>query len=175
MSNRKDIPVFSGVFIPLTQGQSTIVDEEDYLLTLKYKWCAWYNKSSKSFYAKAYAITESGKKSVITLHRYLTKASGRPQCVDHINGNTLDNRQNNLRVCSPAENNKNRTKPHPKSTSGYRGVCWVKSKNKYKAYISLNNKHKHLGYYNNPEDAARAFNKAAIVVYGDFKGALNNV
>lgn len=159
--------------IPLTQDQVTLVDDEDFILLTKRKWCAWYNRSSSSYYAKT-ALIECGVKKVVSLHRYLLEVNDPKLHVDHINGDTLDNRRINLRVCTAAQNTKNHTKPNKFNKSGYRGVCWSKDKQKWKAYITAPvGKHKHLGYYDNIIEAAKAFNEAAIKHYGEFHGKLN--
>lgn len=158
--------------IPLTQGQVTLVDEEDYLTVLKHKWCAWYNKCTDSYYVKTASRVE-GKKTILNMHRYLLGLVDRGRCVDHINGNTLDNRRANLRICTTAQNTKNHTKLKKSNKSGFRGVCWVTEKRKWKAFITINYKHKHLGYFDDPSNAAKAFDRAALHYYGEFHGRLN--
>lgn len=170
---RKDAPVFSGVLIPITQGQVTLVDEEDYLLVLKYKWCAWYNKCTDSFYAKTTSRGMNGKKAILNLHRYLLGVTDPKILVDHINGDTLDNRRCNLRPCNASQNTKNKTRLLKLNTSGYRGVCWSKEKQKWKAYIHVDGKHKHLLYSSSPIEAAKTFDNAAKEYYGEFCGKLN--
>ncbi len=93
--------------------------------------------------------------------------------VDHINGNPLDNRRENLRICENAENNRNKglTKA---STSGYKGVSLYKRSGTWRAYIVTNYKQKHLGTFDNPIDAAKAYNVAAIKFHGEF-ARLNDI
>lgn len=87
--------------------------------------------------------------------------------VDHINGDTLDNRRSNLRLCTVSGNNHNRMKSK-NNTSGYKGVSWLKQNQKWRAYIKVNSKDKHLGCYLDKEDAARAYDKAAKEYFGEF-------
>jgi hypothetical protein len=93
--------------------------------------------------------------------------------VDHINGNTLDNRKFNLRICTAAENTKN-TKLKSSNTSGYKGVAWHTGTNKWRAYIVLDNRQKHLGLFKTKEEAALSYNEAALKYHKSF-ARLNNI
>lgn len=75
--------------------------------------------------------------------------SGADDCIDHINGNRLDNRVENLRITTHQGNNHNRTKA--------KGYYWNKQKNKYEAQIVLNGKHIRLGCYDTEEEARQAY------------------
>lgn len=107
-----------------------------------------------------------GGKTTKYFHRVLTKCP-KEFCVDHINGNTLDNRLSNLRVCEHKENRRN-SKINLNNSTGYKGVDFVKSKNKYRARIKYNYKEIHLGMFNNAKEAASAYNKAAFKYFGKF-------
>lgn len=90
--------------------------------------------------------------------------------VDHINRNKLDNRRINLRLASRSENSANKAKAKG-TTSIYRGVCYrvkINKKNPWGAYISKNKKRIELGYYPTEHDAALAYNKKSLEIYGDF-------
>jgi hypothetical protein len=87
--------------------------------------------------------------------------------VDHINRNRLDNRKENLRPCTNAENCRNRGKPK-NNTSGYKGVFWHCKNEKWIASIGYNNRSYYLGSYNTKEDAAKAYNQAAKLYHGEF-------
>ena len=86
-----------------------------------------------------------------------------PSEIDHINGDGLDNRIENLRPCTRNENLRNRG---TWSNTGYKGV--KKSKKKYVAQIIINKKNIFLGTYITPQEAAKAYDKAAIQHFGEF-------
>ena len=87
--------------------------------------------------------------------------------VDHINRDTRDNRIINLRLCSHAENLRNRGKTKA-NTSGFKGVTYSKARNKWVAQIKKNYKTHFLGYFASAEAAADAYNKAALELFGDY-------
>ena len=86
--------------------------------------------------------------------------------IDHINNNPLDNRIINLRVCTQTQNQMNRQKRRRNTTSQYKGVCWLKQNKKWKAQICINNKRKHIGYYDTELEASIEYDKAAILHHG---------
>jgi HNH endonuclease/AP2 domain len=90
--------------------------------------------------------------------------------VDHINGDRSDNRWANLRECSHAQNLAN-TGLWKSNSSGIKGVCWDKSRNKWQSKIKVNGKMLHLGRYDNKEDAARAVSEAYDKIYGEYARA----
>jgi len=99
------------------------------------------------------------------MHRQLlTPPQG--QCIDHINGNGLDSRRANLRFATAAQNAWNSKKRSPRST--YKGVWFAKDKNKFRAAIGHNKKRIHLGYFDSPIDAAKAYDIAAKKHHGRF-------
>lgn len=94
--------------------------------------------------------------------------------VDHINGNKLDNRISNLRVCTNADNLKNRIKLPSSNTSGILGVRFRKDRNKWYAEIQVNNQKHYLGSYTNKEDAIKARLDAEIKYFGEYKSKILN-
>lgn len=140
--------------IPLTQGKHAIVDDSDYDWLVTRKW------HMHSRYAGRWEVG-SGGRTLFMMHRAITNCpSG--MVVDHINGDPLDNRRCNLRVCTTAENNANQV---GWGTTGYRGVrirgAWYYSQ-VYKA-----GKFQGLGTYRTKEEAAVAYDRAALYVWGD--------
>jgi hypothetical protein len=83
--------------------------------------------------------------------------------VDHINGDILDNRKENLRVATPQQNNMNR---RPRNT--YKGITWDRSRNKWNASIQLAGKSINLGRFKDPVEAAKAYDQAAWEYFGEF-------
>ena len=90
-----------------------------------------------------------------------------PKTIDHINGDKLDNRIENLRAATVGQNQHNR-KTNANNTSGYKGVSWNKALKKWTARITLERKNIHLGYFANVEEAAEVVRKAREELHGDF-------
>lgn len=156
--------------IQLTQGKVALVDDEDFEYLNQWKWCAC--KISNRFYAiRSYRL--NSKKIFIYMHRLITNNNDSKMHTDHKNNNPLDNRRENLRICTNSQNQMN-TKVQINNTSGFKGVVWNKIAKKWVAQIKLNNKLKNLGRYINPIDAARAYNAAAIKYHGEF-ASLNKI
>lgn len=162
--------------ILLTQGKVALIDDEDFEELDKMSWHAWYNKNGDSFYAHHSTYNGKGKNPGVTrMHRYLMKIVDPKIKVDHIDGNTLNNQKSNLRICESHQNNTNTKELRSDNTSGYRGVTkyFYNSHKKWTARLSKNGIVTRLGYFDSPEDAARAFDKAAKQLYGEFCGKLN--
>jgi hypothetical protein len=90
-----------------------------------------------------------------------------PKTIDHINGDKLDNRIENLRAATVGQNQHNR-KTNANNTSGYKGVSWNKRMKKWAARITLERKSIHLGYFANVEEAAEVVRKAREELHGSF-------
>jgi hypothetical protein len=147
--------------IPLTQGQFTIVDDEDYDLLIQYKWCA-HKCSSVKHRHKFYVDRANG----MIMHRIILDAKV-GECVDHINGDGLDNRRCNLRVCKKKENSHNYSIPHT-NTSGYKGVSLDKRVGKWKCYIQVNGKWKWLGQFESKIEAALVYDQKAMELFDEY-------
>jgi hypothetical protein len=147
--------------IPLTQGKVAYIDDIDYELISAYKWHAWNPKSNW------YAYTNPGptkNRKRFSMHRLIMNAK-KGQLVDHKNGNSLDNRRDNLRFCTRGQNNMN-SKIH--KIGGYKGVHFCKDKGKFQVSIRLNNKQIHGGFFDAPLQAAKKYNDMAIQYHGEF-------
>lgn len=149
--------------IKLFSGEMALIDDEDHPLILKFK--KWYlNRSGKKRYANAYIPKVDY--SIILMHRLIMKAKD-GEYIDHINGNGLDNRKKNLRFCTQAQNIINSRK-RKGCTSKYKGVDYMKSRNKWRARIAVNKIRIKLGEFKNEADAAMAYDNAALKYYGKF-------
>ena len=148
-----------------------IIDEEDIERCQNMNWSIFQSKpTSRNPDWKEYYYAQSSRNSkhpTVLLHRFIT------QCpkgfdVDHINKNTLDNRKENLRICTRSENLCNRKK-QINNKSGHVGVSWNTKENKWGAYIMLHKKYINLGLYNDIQDAIKVRKEAEDKYFGEFK------
>lgn len=151
-------------YIELTKGYHAKVDDEDFDRLSKFNWSLHsMTRRSKKLYAATH-IPRS--QEYITMHRLITGAQ-KGQSVDHINDDGLDNRKENLRVCSHAENLRNRGK-NINNTSGFKGVEHKKIGKPWMARITVNYRSIYLGTFKDKLDAAMAYNVAALKYHGEF-------
>lgn len=148
--------------IPLTRGYVALVDEGDYELLSKRNWMTAIRE--RSIYAVSCESRSNGGGTTY-MHRLLVNAKKGEQ-VDHVNHNGLDNRRANLRICTVAQNRQNQRKT--RGSSKYKGVCWHKAGGKWRAYIKRESRQRGLGCYEIEEDAARAYDRAAVEMFGEF-------
>lgn len=152
------------VTIQLTKGQQTIISAVDADLA-QLKWRAG---------GGGYAVKWSAgpNYTMVFLHRViLERMTGRSlvktEFTDHVNGDKLDNRRENLRIASNSENQRNRGKPS-NNTSSYKGVSWHRSAGKWQAQIMVNGKSMYLGLFTTPEAAHEAYTATAEKLHGEF-------
>ncbi|NQT02028.1 MAG: HNH endonuclease [Planctomycetes bacterium] len=146
-------------YIPLTQGKFTIVDADDYEHLNKCKWSC--QKIGNTFYAYR---NESYKK--IAMHHEIMNAP-KGMVVDHIDGNGLNNRKSNLRICTQAQNNQNK-RPKRNCSSKYKGVSFHKFSKKWEVQIACNKKREHVGRFDDEIEAALAYDRKAGELFGEF-------
>lgn len=134
-------------------------DDEDHPLISKHK---WYIGVLKNGY-KSVRTTIEGKK--VLMSRLITGVKYFYQKVDHKDHDTLNNRKDNLRVCTSSQNNQNRIN---KGNQKYKGVCWDKNKRKWNVAIKKGDKVLNIGKYDDEELAARIYDVAAKMYHGEF-------
>lgn len=154
--------------LQLNHNQVALVDDEDFEALSRYHW----------FVSDGYAIRsnykDGDKYPCVGMHNQIM-CPPVGKVVDHINGNGLDNRRANLRICTQAQNLCNK-KLDKRNKTGYKGVYFQPegSKNPYRAMIGYGHKLHYIGLYPTAEDAARAYNAAAVELHGEF-ARLNEV
>lgn len=118
--------------------------------------------------ANGYICAQRGR-MYIYLHRLIAGA-GPDELVDHINGDPLDNRSCNLRIATKSQNGANRGADRRKlgTSSRHKGVSWRKARNCWGAYIHVDGKTRYLGSFQSEDEAASAYNQAALQVWGSY-------
>jgi hypothetical protein len=139
----------------IADGSSFIFDRDDLELVKKHTWSV----------AKGHIRTAQKNKSVY-LHSFLIELP-EGQEVDYINRNKRDVRRSNLRPVTRMQNTWNNSL-RKDSASGYRGVCYDKRGGRYMAYINANKTRTYLGYFNDAESAALAYDRAALKMHGEY-------
>jgi len=150
-----------------------IVDDEDFDKLSQFSWHeVKRSKKSKNIYAGVVLKIGAGKGDKIrtTMHRMVLNLKPGEVC-DHINGNGLDNRKENLRKCTHAENIRNQARRRHSEMSPYKGVRKYPTKKRgvlWMAYITAEKKRNLIGFYDSAESAARAYDEWAIKLHGKF-------
>ena len=145
-------------YIALTQGKFAIVDAADYDALSKYKWHLVAP-------GKLYAGRKEGGKTIYMHRQIMQPPPG--MLVDHINGNGLDDRRANMRICTNQQNMRN-VRKRPGGDSIYKGVYYDKRRRTWYARICHNGKNHHLGTFATEIEAARAYDRAARELFGEF-------
>jgi len=140
--------------------QYTIVDPDDYQKLAKLPWQLCDSETGQ------YALRLAGRQ-IIAMHRVIMNAP-RGSIVDHEDRNGLNNTRKNLRFATRTQNNCNVRRKTETKTSKYKGVSFVPKTQKWRAQIKYNGISKHLGYFENEEDAARTYDEAAKEYHGEF-------
>jgi len=137
-----------------------LIDNEDFEIISKYK---WHNNGCG--YAKTSIKINNKWVNVYMPHIILNIPKN--IFIDHIDGNPLNNQKENLRIVTNSQNQMN-SKKQKNTISKFKGVSWDKGRKRFVACIKLNNKSCSLGRFKSEIDAAKAYNKKAKELYGEF-------
>lgn len=138
-------------------GVSFLFDKDDYEAVKRFRW--WVNNHG-------YVCADDANRHRIWLHR-LVMQNPDGKLIDHINGDRTDCRKSNLRVATAKQNSRNSTCER-KHNAGYKGVYFDSARGKYEAHIRPNGRKIHLGRFATAREAALAYNRAAVVYFGEF-------
>lgn len=153
----------------LTQGKFTLVDPGDYGWLIQFDWHAKKDPSTGKYYAARNLTTRKGA-TVQMSREIMGLLKGDSMQVDHISGDTLDNRRSNLRICTNSENAMNRSL-QKNNTTGFKGVVFIKNNGRprYAANIRANGKTIYLGSRRTAKEAFEdLYVPAARIYHGDF-------
>jgi AP2 domain len=149
-------------------GRVALVDDEDYELVSRYRWSVRQTirsgRHDNGPYAYAYLLGSGRAGQVsISMHRLITGYAE----TDHVNHDGLDNQRANLRPATRVQNLANR-RSQPGLTSPFKGVSWHTACRKWRTQIDVDGKRRHLGCFLSEEDAARAYDQAALTAWGKY-------
>lgn len=154
--------------INISKNKVVLIDDADFERINSFKWTAANCPTNSSYYAQRRGKNKEGKLTTIKMHRFIMDCPKGLQ-VDHINGNTLDNRRENLRITTGENNSRNRA--HQKNARfPYKGVFLRRDRKtvKYGARITYKATTMWLGSFKTIEEAAEAYNAAAIKYFGEY-------
>ncbi|HDR8938770.1 TPA: HNH endonuclease [Burkholderia vietnamiensis] len=160
--SRADALTVSHREIITSGGHVILVDAQDFDELSRYVWCV----GNRGY---AYRIRRDGdKRTHVVMHREILGLSrGDCRVIDHANGNKIDNRRENLRICDQRENMRNQKLPRH-NTTGYKGVHRVRTTGRFAAQIRIDDRCICIGTFDTAEEAAHAYNRTAIECHGEF-------
>lgn len=147
--------------VPLNTGDIAIIDVADAGLVDGHQWYL-----SKTGYVRR-TDWSRGVRGTVDMHRLVIDCPA-GKCVDHIDGNKLNNRRHNLRVATPSLNGANRSANRGSESSRFKGVTWSKSSVKWQAQIKSAGVKRYLGLFETESDAHEAYVRAARELFGEF-------
>lgn len=155
-------------------GSVVSVDAADFVHLKKLSWSASRHKKTPGRVYVKHCFKVAGRRWTVPLHRMIA-APKLGEMVDHINGNPLDNRRENLRICAARQNAWNVTSSKHQKRGGYKGVTWHKRGKKWEAGCNAGpvrpdgkRKRVYLGLFADPVEAARAYDRLALEAFGEF-------
>lgn len=150
--------------VQLTQAKIAIIDNVDADLA-ELRWYA--QRAPTTFYAMRSIRKSDGKKTTERLHQIIARRMGIVGPPDHKDRDGLNNRRDNLRPADSVQNGANRGL-QVNNASGYKGVSWYKRRGKWEARVQIEGKRRQLGYFDDPIEAAKAYDRAALQLHGEF-------
>lgn len=163
------------ITLETTNGFKTTISAEDAdEFVLERKWTVITHRRKLKTYLYAARPSRRGRGAkMIQLHRVILgrmfpdRIDDKRYMGDHIDGNTLNNTRENLRLVTRTQNRHN-SAPHRSNASGYRGVHYMKARRNWSVTIHKDGINYFLGYFDNPIDGARAYNAKAKELYAEF-------
>lgn len=155
--------------ILLTKGQKTLVDRKNYEWLSQWKWFSKYSKSNDSYYAVRMEGKDKNRK-VIRMHREIAKTPVGMDC-DHINHNTLDNTESNLRNVTRSQNMMNRKGANSNNKLGEKGI--YRNGNGFSVQVMFNGKWVYTKWFKTLGEAIVGRNKALKKYHGEFSEVQN--
>lgn len=146
--------------IPLTQGKVAQIDDEDWPLLAPYKWYAARDRGT--WYAHAGPLDGDRSKAKIKMHHLILGT----RWADHRDGDGLNNRRSNLRLCTNAQNQQNTGARS--GSSGFKGVSWNSRKGLWLVQFRWDGRYHYVGYFRDEIAAARAYDAAIFRLAGEF-------
>lgn len=156
--------------IPLTQGKVALVDDEDFERINQFKWHCHGHKATKNRGPLDYALRNiriGSRRTTRLMHREILNLTPEDPGVDHWDRNGLNNQKTNLRPASQSQNLMNQLPG--RSNTGYKGVFVDRRCKKiFGARVTFNGQCHYTSFFDTPEEAALAYNKKAIELFGEF-------
>lgn len=148
--------------IVLTRGRIATVEDTDFDVVNQFKWHAV--RDGKTYYAVRNSPAVNGRRILLYQHSFILGVKG----VDHKDGDGLNNLRSNIRPATQQQNIRSHRRKSTNATSKYRGVCWDAGRQKWLTQAYKDAKHIYRGWFDNEEDAARAWDAAVSQHYGEF-------